>query len=546
MKPAAVISLKMCALTGCSAGVFLSLLASMAIQLPLRAEDLPAPSAGGSGAKVQPLVALLGVHRAAPADFVLLTDGSKLDGVVLNESFRCQTRLGEVTLPARRIAALDLSRQGRGTDAVISVLGDRLGGFVLDAELRVRTSDPAREQTLRREAVAKIVFRARPGETGDLAPAHWLALRNGDVLLGRVLTPALRCRVGEKAVDVPLADLERARFADSAEEPARVELRGGETVKGVPQTEDLEFELSAGGRVRVYVDWIERLQRWQGLPAEWLTQLATDSSGRGSLPAPPAVHTNVASPPRPGLVWIAPGEFDLGSPNHEKDRDLDEGPMTRVVLPQGFWMGACEVTQAEYRAVMGGNPSQYSGDDRAPVERVNWPEAMEYCRRLTQQELAAGRLSDGWAYRLPTEAEWEYACRAGSATRFNYGDDPGYLQIGEYAWCSRNGDSTTHPVGGKQPNTWGLFDLHGNVWEWCLDAWGKLPGGTITNRPVAAEGSLRIARGGSWLYEPRFCRSANRDNYGMLNRCSDVGFRVVLAPLQLAEGTSDRPSQPAK
>jgi len=222
----------------------------------------------------------------------------------------------------------------------------------------------------------------------------------------------------------------------------------------------------------------------------------------------------------------------MGSPPDEPGRNLDEGPQTKVVLPQGFWLGRCEVTQAEFQAIMGTNPSNTTDDPNQPVDKVNWHEAMEYCAKLTRQAQAANRLPAGYGYRLPTEAEWEYACRAGTKTRFSFGDDKAETQLTDYAWFLRNSESTPHPVGKKRPNPWGLFDMHGNVWEWCLDRWeGALPGGCVTNNPTAAEGTLRVARGGSWLYDGKACRSANRDDYSPSNRCSDLGFRVALAPI---------------
>jgi formylglycine-generating enzyme required for sulfatase activity len=230
------------------------------------------------------------------------------------------------------------------------------------------------------------------------------------------------------------------------------------------------------------------------------------------------------------MIWLPPGEFALGSPPNEKDRDLDEGPRTRVTIAQGFWIGRHEVTQGEFLALMARNPSQYSGDASLPVEKVSWHEAMDFCQTLTQRELAAGHLTPDWTYRLPTEAEWEYACRAGTSTRFSHGDDENYAGLREVAWFSQNADSATHPVETRRPNPWGLHDMHGNVLEWCLDEWcGTFPGGAITNTPVSPAGTLRVARGGSWLYDARHARSANRDSYGVLLRCSDLGFRVVLA-----------------
>ncbi len=274
-----------------------------------------------------------------------------------------------------------------------------------------------------------------------------------------------------------------------------------------------------------------------------LTDAASQPSTFNVQPSTPSASvsqpsTNNPQPPFPNpqpssLVWIPPGEFLMGSPTEETGRELDEGPQTRVKFPHGFWMGKFEVSQAEYQRLIGTNPSNATGDSARPVERVNWFEAMEYCKRLTKQEENVGRLPNSYAYRLPTEAEWEYACRAGTTSRFSYGDDENGTHLIDYAWFTRNSESITHPVGGKQPNPWGLYDMHGNVWEWCLDRWADaLPGGTITNAPTSTTGTLRVARGGSWLYEPKACRSANRDDYSPWDRCSDIGFRIVLAPYE--------------
>jgi formylglycine-generating enzyme required for sulfatase activity len=230
------------------------------------------------------------------------------------------------------------------------------------------------------------------------------------------------------------------------------------------------------------------------------------------------------------LEWIAPGTFTMGSPTNEMGRYSIEGPQTQVTLTMGFWMRKCVTLQQEYLAVTGTNPSLHEGSTNLPVERVTWYEATNFCGALTVSERAAGRLPTGYVYRLPTEAEWEYACRAGTATRFSFGDDVSYTQLGDYAWYSFNSGDTSHPVGLKQSNPWGLYDMHGNVWEWCLDWFGTYPGGSVTDPRGPARGSSRVFRGGSYYQEGANCRSATRDYYSPDTPFDDVGFRAVLAP----------------
>jgi formylglycine-generating enzyme required for sulfatase activity len=244
----------------------------------------------------------------------------------------------------------------------------------------------------------------------------------------------------------------------------------------------------------------------------------------------------------PALVDIPPGTFVMGSPDSEVGRFACEGPQTTVTLTYGFKMGRYEVTQAEYQALMTKNPSYFSGVTNRPVEQVSWDDAMEYCRRLTEAQRQAGCLPAGWAYRLPTEAEWEYACRAGTTTAFHYGPDlrSGMANFdGFYEYYSGIGEvynpAGTHlwktaPVGGYAPNAWGLYDMHGNVWEWCLDWWSSnLPGDSVTNPQGPASGSDRVIRGGCWYNDGRFCRAAYRLRSQPAIGGNDLGFRVVLA-----------------
>jgi formylglycine-generating enzyme required for sulfatase activity len=221
------------------------------------------------------------------------------------------------------------------------------------------------------------------------------------------------------------------------------------------------------------------------------------------------------------LMPISPGTFQMGSAS---GGDSDERPVTRVTISRPFWLGATEVTQRQWQAVMGNNPSNFKGEN-LPVEQVSWNEAMEFCRKLTERERAAGRLPEGYVYTLPTEAQWEYAARAGTT-----GDYGGTGRLDDMGWYTSNSGGSTKPVGTKQANAWGLYDMHGNVWEWCLDWYGTYPGGSVTDTTGPASGSPRVRRGGSWWGTADNCRSAVRFGHTPGNRFANLGFRPALAP----------------
>jgi formylglycine-generating enzyme required for sulfatase activity len=225
-----------------------------------------------------------------------------------------------------------------------------------------------------------------------------------------------------------------------------------------------------------------------------------------------------------GFVWIPPGTFVMGSPSSEEERWNDEVQHT-VTLAQGFWLSDHEVTQAEYQAVMGNNPSSFKGDMNRPVETVSWDEAVLYCQRLTERERAAGRITAQQAYRLPTEAEWEYAARAGST-----GARHGYLHA--IAWNGLNSGRQTHPVKEMAPNAWGLYDMIGNVWEWCSDWYGNYPTGSVTDPRGPSSGFGRVSRGGGWSAGAWSARSAHRFSWLPGLPKDDLGFRPVLSSVR--------------
>jgi formylglycine-generating enzyme required for sulfatase activity len=229
------------------------------------------------------------------------------------------------------------------------------------------------------------------------------------------------------------------------------------------------------------------------------------------------------------LVLIPKGTFMMGSPESEQGRQKNED-QHEVTISKDYYLGVHEVTQAQYEKVIGKNPSHFQGaivgNENAdlPVENVSCDDAVVFCKKLSDlpEEMKAGRV-----YRLPTEAEWEYACRAGSKTAYLFDDEEGLLP--EYGWFNRNSSNRTHTVGLLEPNAWGLYDMHGNVWEWCSDWYGEYPKGAVRNPTGPKVGSDRVCRGGSWDFEAANCRSAFRNwNYPSL-RLDYYGLRVALS-----------------
>ena len=210
-----------------------------------------------------------------------------------------------------------------------------------------------------------------------------------------------------------------------------------------------------------------------------------------------------------------------------------------VTITRDFWLGKYEVTQAEYAALMGVNPSHFTGDSNRPVEKLSCLDAQAYCAALTTRERQAGRVPPGYAYRLPTEAEWEHACRAGTTNRFSFGDDPAAAP--DFAWTLENSEATTHPVGLKRPNPWGLHDMHGNVWEWCQDWFAPYPDAPSVDPVGPATSKFKVFRGGGWNQEVQFARSGNRFMMSPSNGIYFVGFRVALGEPPVPAGTARRP-----
>ena len=230
--------------------------------------------------------------------------------------------------------------------------------------------------------------------------------------------------------------------------------------------------------------------------------------------------------------WCPAGTFMMGSPANEAER-VDDETQHQVTLTRGFWMLETQVTQVMWEGVMGCNPSYFKGA-KLPVETVSWYDCQEFIEQLNAHSAGTPGAPSGYRFSLPTEAQWEYACRAGTTTPFNFG---GVLN-GDKANCDGDypcGTSAkgrylgeTSEVGSYPANAWGLFDMHGNVWDWCLDWYGDYPSGAVTDPTGASSGSDRVLRGGCWSYAAGDCRSAVRGSYDPSSWDDHFGVRVSL------------------
>lgn len=211
------------------------------------------------------------------------------------------------------------------------------------------------------------------------------------------------------------------------------------------------------------------------------------------------------------MIYCAPGSFMMGSPEDDEDR-FDDETQHKVTLTKGFWLGKYPVTQSQWKSVMRGNPSQFKGDDN-PVDSVSWDDCKKFIEKINSRS--------GLTARFPTEAEWEYACRTRGGEAYS-----GTGDRDEMGWDVANSDVKTHPVGEKEPNDWGFYDMHGNVSEWCADRYGSYPTKAVTDPEGPSSGDSRVLRGGSWADWVELCRSASRDSRspGYCDSC--CGFRL--------------------
>jgi len=453
-------------------------------------------------------------------DVVYFRNGDRLRGRVLNKALRIYTPYALVRVPLPACAELSFPGAEEGAGTLTTVNHNRLTGDLVDRTVRFRPWLSAESWEIRRERVLRIVF-GREAETkrpaGGPARTDLFVMGSGDLLTGRPEQAAFRMAAGRRERKVPFADVRSLQMLPAAVgSRVRVITRAAEVVQGALLTEAISLKLDFGGGIEpFYLDQCAAVYRDDGsrLAAERVRAAPAAEPGEGRPRAGDAGNPDVlVNSLGMKLRRIEPHAFVMGSARG----NADESPPHRVVITEPFYVGVLEVTQGQWEAVMGANPSHFP-DPLRPVEGVSWDDARLFCRRLSQREKRT--------YRLPTEAEWEAACRAGTSTAYPWGD--AFRE--DHAWCAVNAGGSTRASGTREPNRWGLHDMIGNVWEWVEDAYAPYPGGVLPGG--AAGGSARVLRGGAWYNVPESCRAASRMSQPPGYRASSTsGFRVAAEP----------------
>lgn len=473
------------------------------------------------------------LERSDREDVIYFRNKDVLRGEVLNQSLTVATQYGVLNVPLRRCAGLSFEGARANTEAIVTVNYNRITGIITDNVINFKIASSGTTIPIRKEKVRFVLLRKTPKELQfieDTSKSDLFLMANGDLLTGEAKEREIRIRTDYATVPVSFKEMKDVTMQGGDNVTAIVSKTNGDTMRGTLDTDEVTLDLEIGVQVvAVYKDKLARVfvdRARREAPAQFGVQQPVLGESDGVVPAvSPAggqkLTLDLGNGVKMELVRIPAGSFVMGSAMNESGRDDDEGPQRRVTITKPFYIGVTEVTQDQYAAIMGNNPSEFSGLQN-PVEQVSWNDAVAFCKALSQKT--------GKQFRLPTEAEWEYACRAGSKTRFGFGDEDNALPA--HAWFNGNSGSATHPVGQKKPNAWGLYDMHGNVWEWCSDWYTDGYTNAKTTDPQGPQsGQYRVLRGGSWSTDAGLCRSAYRFWYRPGVRLYSYGFRVASGTL---------------
>ena len=477
----------------------------------------------GNTAPVMPTIeTVLDTTRPKDVDILLLRNGDKLTGTVMNESFSIRTSYAHIVIESKYIAGINLEGGANNIESIITVNNNRFSGFIDDAFVSFKlTGGPQLE--IRREKVLKIVFRQRAQETTGMKWRQSMVLKNGDYFHGQILTQNIIISTTYAKIPLDFATTESITLIGDSNPLTIVKMTNGDSVQGILETEDIQIELDVGSVIEVYQDRIDRIFFKEGYVPDSIPSIVTSS--------PAAAKGN--------FVLVEKGSFTMG--------DTDEKPTHKVTFTYNFYIGKYEVTFDEYDAFCEAtgrskpNDSWWGRESR-PVINVTWWDAIDYCNWLSEKEKLPKAYDDKGnfldkdgrvttditkvlGYRLPTEAEWEYAARGGNKSRgYQYA---GSSTVGDVAWYDSNSGNKTQEVGKKAPNELGIYDMSGNVWEWCSDWYGNYSSSAQTNPYNSTTGSVRVNRGGGWYGIATYTRVAFRNFNSPTYTYDFLGFRIT-------------------
>jgi len=480
----------------------------------------------GNTAPVMPTIeTVLDTTRPKDVDILLLRNGDKLTGTVMNESFSIRTSYAHIVIESKYIAGINLEGGANNIESIITVNNNRFSGFIDDAFVSFKlTGGPQLE--IRREKVLKIVFRQRAQETTGMKWRQSMVLKNGDYFHGQILTQNIIISTTYAKIPLDFATTESITLIGDSNPLTIVKMTNGDSVQGILETEDIQIELDVGSVIEVYQDRIDRIFFKEGYVPDGIPSIVTSSSvAKGNF------------------ILVEKGSFTMG----DTDGASDEKPTHKVTFTYNFYIGKYEVTFDEYDAFCSATGKSKPNDQgwgrgSRPVINVTWWDAIDYCNWLSEKEKlpkaydSNGNLLDKdgrvttditkvLGYRLPTEAEWEFAARGGNKSRgYQYA---GSSTVGDVAWYDSNSGGKTQEVGKKAPNELGIYDMSGNVWEWCSDWYGNYSSSAQTNPYNSTAGSYRVYRGGSWRNFATSTRVAFRGGDSPTAANYRLGFRIA-------------------
>ena len=462
------------------------------------------------------------IDRPNDGDLVVLNSGEELRGKVKNESFSIRTNYSSVSLDSGFIAGIELERQDISLERIVAINGNRFSGFIDDEAILMELSD-GRLLTIRRERIRKVIFGIDRDREALPDPGQLIKLKNGDFFHATVLNEAVSISTGYGKILLNSDTTEYIEIPEGGSPVVTAFSRSGESLRGILEPEDIMVVLDTGATVKLFFSRIAELYFVRGV-------------------IPDTAEPVFDIPDR--MVLVKKGSFVMG--DSKGDGDYDERPAHKVTLTYDFLIGKYETTASEFdkfvRETGRETEKHFTGGPDLPAVYVSWWDAISYCNWLSEKEGLSRAYNDGGnlvdesgvvttdpskavGYRLPTEAEWEFAARGGIASKgFVYA---GSDILDDIAWYVHNSGNRVREVGNKLPNELGIYDMSGNVYEWCSDWWYEYEDTPVVNPYGYTTSHGRILRGGSWFDSERYARVTDRFYYSSTNSYGNLGFRIA-------------------